>query len=87
MQQFKQCPYRAAEYKKTLKDGKLLYDMEGPWCDIWSMGVMLLQLILVKGLAVREVFCYTKLTSLYQSLNRYTHNAKITILLACRLEC
>ncbi len=31
-------------YKRTLINNDVTYDMEGPWCDIWSMGVMLIKL-------------------------------------------
>ena len=39
---------------KTLMNGKVLYDKEGPWCDIWSMGVILLKMT-GKKQAVHEV--------------------------------
>ncbi len=45
MQQFLMTTIRD-EYKKTLQDGKVFHDMEGPWCDIWSLGVIILQMIL-----------------------------------------
>ena len=57
LQQFKNCPKRS-EFKRTLEDGKDLYDMEGPWCDMWSLGVVVLQMVLGshnKGPYISEV--------------------------------
>ena len=44
LQQFKLCP-ELEEFRRVLQDGRALYNAEGPWCDMWSMGVIMLWLV------------------------------------------
>ncbi len=54
------------DYKKVLQDGKVQHDLEGPWCDIWSLGIIILQTVLgshSKGPYINEVLVsYTTTT-------------------------
>lgn len=42
-EQFTVCP-KLNQFKKVLQDGKEYHDMEGPWCDMWSLGVIILKM-------------------------------------------
>ncbi len=74
LQQFKRCPLDDF-FKKTRTNGEVHYDIDGPWCDIWSMGVMLLMMVLGRGNAVSEVQCHihaSYVASCLHNIHTYT---------------
>lgn len=52
-------------FKKTLINGEVRYDKEGPWCDLWSLGIVIQNMILGKENTMYKVGYTVSIVVLY----------------------